>query len=87
MQLLQKVFWGEGGVAMHVVFLDPIYLQCVIIHSANGWKGEGWHVQEYSVALLCKYWVRKPCETAGKGSLQTKTYKQELQGLQWARIW
>jgi hypothetical protein len=32
---------------------DPIYLQSVIIHSANGEKGEGWHVEEYSVALLC----------------------------------
>jgi hypothetical protein len=32
---------------------DPIYLQSVIIHSANGGKGEGWHVEEYSVALLC----------------------------------
>jgi hypothetical protein len=30
---------------------DPIYLQSVIIHSANGGKGEGWHVEEYSVAL------------------------------------
>jgi hypothetical protein len=30
---------------------DPIYLQSVIINSANGWKGEGWHVEEYSVAL------------------------------------
>jgi hypothetical protein len=25
----------------------------LIIHSANGGKGEGWHVEEYSVALLC----------------------------------
>jgi hypothetical protein len=32
---------------------DPIYLQSVTIHSANGRKGEGWHVEEYSVALLC----------------------------------
>jgi hypothetical protein len=32
---------------------DPIYLQSVIIHSANCGKGEGWHVEEYSVALLC----------------------------------
>jgi hypothetical protein len=32
---------------------DPIYLQSVIIHSANGGKGEGRHVEEYSVALLC----------------------------------
>jgi hypothetical protein len=30
---------------------DPIYLQPVIIHSANGGKGEGWYVEEYSVAL------------------------------------
>jgi hypothetical protein len=34
-------------------FKDPIYLQSIIIHSANGGKGEGWHVEEYSVALLC----------------------------------
>jgi hypothetical protein len=26
-------------------------LQSVKIHSANGGKGEGWHVEEYSVAL------------------------------------
>jgi hypothetical protein len=32
---------------------DPIYLQSVTIHSANGGKGEGWHVEKYSVALLC----------------------------------
>jgi hypothetical protein len=32
---------------------DPIYLQSVIIHSANGGKGEGCLVEEYSVALLC----------------------------------
>jgi hypothetical protein len=32
---------------------DPIYLLSVIIHSPNGGKGEGWHVEEYSVALLC----------------------------------
>jgi hypothetical protein len=32
---------------------DPIYLQSVTIHSANGGKGEGWHVEEHSVALLC----------------------------------
>jgi hypothetical protein len=32
---------------------DPIYLQSVITHSANGGKGEGWPVEEYSVALLC----------------------------------
>jgi hypothetical protein len=34
-------------------FKDPIYLQSVTIHSANGGKGEGWHVEEYLVALLC----------------------------------
>jgi hypothetical protein len=37
-------------------FKDPIYLQAVIKHSANGGK----------------YGVRKPCETAGKGNLQTR---------------
>jgi hypothetical protein len=30
-----------------------MYLQSVIIHSANGGKGEGCLVEEYSVALLC----------------------------------
>jgi hypothetical protein len=34
-------------------FKDPIYLQSVIILSANGGKGKGWHVEEYSVALQC----------------------------------
>jgi hypothetical protein len=62
-------------------------LQAVIIHPASGGKGEGWLVEEYSLALLCENEVRRPCETAGKGNLQTKTYKQELQKLQWARIW
>jgi hypothetical protein len=33
-------------------YRDPIYLQSVIIHSANGGKGEGCLVEEYSVALL-----------------------------------
>jgi hypothetical protein len=44
-----------GSVAIKIFFFwkDPIYLQSVIIHSANGGKGEGWHVEEYSVALLC----------------------------------
>jgi hypothetical protein len=39
----------------HIFFFlkDPIYLQSVIIHSANGGKGEGWLIEEYSVALLC----------------------------------
>jgi hypothetical protein len=31
----------------------PIYLQSVIIYSANGGKGKGCLVEEYSVALLC----------------------------------
>jgi hypothetical protein len=31
---------------------DPVYLQSVTIHAANDGKGEGWHVEEYSVALL-----------------------------------
>jgi hypothetical protein len=41
------------NVATFFFLKDPIYLQSVIIHSANGGKGEGWHVEEYSVALLC----------------------------------
>jgi hypothetical protein len=42
--------------AVEIIFFvrDPIYFQYVIIHSANGGKGEGWHVEECSVALLCK---------------------------------
>jgi hypothetical protein len=48
-----------------------MYLQSVTIHSANGGKGEG---------------VRKPCETAGNRNLQTRTYKQEIQLIQVARI-
>jgi hypothetical protein len=42
-------------VALTIFFLleRPIYLQSVIIHSANGGKGEGWQVEEYSVALIC----------------------------------
>jgi hypothetical protein len=36
-----------------VLLADPIYLQSVIIHLANGGKSEGWLVEEYSVALLC----------------------------------
>jgi hypothetical protein len=45
----------KGGViARNFFFLkDLIYLQSVTIHSANGGKGEGWHVEEYSLALLC----------------------------------
>jgi hypothetical protein len=35
-----------------IFFKFPIYLQSVIIHSANGGKGEGCLVDEYSVALL-----------------------------------
>jgi hypothetical protein len=30
---------------------------------------------------------RKLCEAAAKGNFQTRTYKQELQLLQVARIW
>jgi hypothetical protein len=37
----------------HFFLKDLIYLQSVIIHSANGGKGEGCLVEEYSVALLC----------------------------------
>jgi hypothetical protein len=41
---------GWGPDTMTIFFLkDPIYLQSVTIHSANGGKGEGWHVEEYSV--------------------------------------
>jgi hypothetical protein len=79
-----------------VLFGDPIYLQSVIIHSANGGKGEGCPVEEHSVALLCEYGVRKPVETAGKGNLQTRitscaifgrsttpTYSKTLQAEHW----
>jgi hypothetical protein len=45
--------YGEHGLYTIFFIRDPIYLQSVIIHSANGGKGEGWHVEEYSVALLC----------------------------------
>jgi hypothetical protein len=31
----------------HFFLLDPIYLQSVIIHLANGGKGEGCLVEEY----------------------------------------
>jgi hypothetical protein len=41
----EEVFFGQN---------DPIYLQSVIINSANGGKGEGCPVEEYSVALLCQ---------------------------------
>jgi hypothetical protein len=41
----------KGVPAFHFFKEDPIYLQSVIIHSANGGKGEGWLVEEYSVAL------------------------------------
>jgi hypothetical protein len=51
------------------------YLQSVIIHSANGGKGEGSHVLS-STPLLVK--VRKSVETAGNRNLQTRTYKQEI---------
>jgi hypothetical protein len=45
----------EKQVAKHIIFFfkEPIYLQSVIIHSANGGKGEGRLVEECSVALLC----------------------------------
>jgi hypothetical protein len=42
-----------GGIYLFIFLKDPIYLQSVIIHAANGGKGEGWHVEEYSVALFC----------------------------------
>jgi calcineurin-like phosphoesterase len=40
-----------GAQVSFFFLLDPIYLQSVIIHSENGGKGEGWHVEEYSVTL------------------------------------
>jgi hypothetical protein len=57
-QLLQwfRDYWNvvHGCFDNRIFFLkDPIYLQSVIIHSANGGKGERWHVEEYSLALLC----------------------------------
>jgi hypothetical protein len=50
-----KKFTPSNSIRAFLFFCqrNPIYLQCVIIHSANGGKGEGWHVEEYSVALLC----------------------------------
>jgi hypothetical protein len=54
-------------------------LQSVIIHSANGGKGEGWHVEEYSGALLIRFgnrWRQRGIET----------YKQEIQLIKVARI-
>jgi hypothetical protein len=57
MQLLSwaTYFYVELPVIFCVFFFlrDPIYLQSVIIHSANGGKGEGCLVEEYSAALLC----------------------------------
>jgi hypothetical protein len=44
---------NPGQVEGFFFLKDPIYLQSVTIHSENGGKGEGWHVEEYSVALLC----------------------------------
>jgi hypothetical protein len=53
-QALNRSLQGRN-VSMGIFFFlkDPIYLQSVTIHSANGGKGERWHVEEYSVALLC----------------------------------
>jgi pyruvate/2-oxoglutarate/acetoin dehydrogenase E1 component len=56
--LWSRISWWDGVIFLNhkqsFFFLkDPIYLQSVTIHSANGGKGEGWHVEEYSVALLC----------------------------------
>jgi hypothetical protein len=47
-------------------------LQPVIIHSANGGKVLRIACKKEPVALLFKYGVRKPVETAGKGNLQTR---------------
>jgi hypothetical protein len=41
------------GVLFFFLHKDPIYLRSVIIHSANGGKGEGCPVEERPVALLC----------------------------------
>jgi hypothetical protein len=50
-------FGGKQAPKVTTIYIffvrDPIYLQSVIIHSANGGKVEGWHVEEHSVALLC----------------------------------
>jgi hypothetical protein len=40
-------------ITLFFFYKDPMYLQSVIIYSANGGKGKGCLVEEYSVALLC----------------------------------
>jgi hypothetical protein len=49
-----KLIASNETVTSEIFLKDPIYLQSVIIHSANGGKDEGCLVEEYSVALLCK---------------------------------
>jgi hypothetical protein len=44
---------GGSHTILDFFLKGPIYLQSVTIHSANGGKGEGYLVEEYSVALLC----------------------------------
>jgi hypothetical protein len=50
----------------------PIYLQSVIIHSANGGKGEGCLVEKYSVELLSV----RGSETGGDSGEYTLTNKK-----------
>jgi hypothetical protein len=56
-----------------------MYLHSVIIHSANGGKVLRMTCRRVLSSTPLYVRGRKPVETAGKGNLQTKTYKQELQ--------
>jgi hypothetical protein len=49
----------ENTTHLHFFFLDPIYLQSVTIHSANGGKGEGWH-GIFSASLIKKFAALEP---------------------------
>jgi hypothetical protein len=43
--------WGK---MYKTFFVIPLYLQSVLVHSANCVKKRiQWHVEEYSLALLC----------------------------------
>jgi hypothetical protein len=69
------------------LLLERLILFAVCNNTFSKWW-EGWMMSCRRVLsntpLLVR--VRKPVETAGKGSLQTRTYKQEIQLIQVARI-